>query len=229
MRHWQRRRLLAHLPWLLLLATLAAQAHPHAWIDLRVSLEWAAEQSQGPPTQLYIHQEWWLDPTYSLLILQDFNREQPGLDIEQALDRLGQDLLQRLANYAYFTEVRANDQPLPIPLAQTPQLTLEQRRLRLRFTLPMAWPADRAPANTRVEYRVYDPSYWIEVLHDPHDVIHIVATPSLGLNCAASVHSPQPDPALVMYAATLSRDQRAPVEDLGRPFAEVVTLTCYAS
>ena len=229
MRHHLQRHLLAALPWLLLLASLHAQAHPHAWIDLRVSLEWVAEQSQGPPTRLVMHQEWWLDPTYSLLILEDFEREQPGLDLEQALDQLGQDLLERLAHYAYFTELRANEQPLPIPQAQAPELTLEQRRLRLRFSLPVAWPENQQPDHTRVDYRVYDPSYWIEVLHDPYDVIHVVTPPTLGLNCAASIAPPRPDPALVMYAATLLRDQRAPIDDLGRPFAEVVTLTCSGS
>ena len=190
-------------------------AHPHAWIDLRVSVLFSEDGGVEA-----LQQEWVFDPTYSHLLLEDMAADQPHLDLEAALQVMAERMLGNLREHDYFTEITLADrraEPMP---ARDATLTLRQRRLHLQFQLPIA---GTRPAPVRpLAYRVYDPTYWIEILHDPGDVIHLAG----GEGCNAHVRAPQPEAWMVAYAATLDRNQRAPIEDLGRPFAEVVSIEC---
>jgi ABC-type uncharacterized transport system substrate-binding protein len=198
-----------------LLYTGTATAHPHAWIDLRVSLLF------DDAGELYaLRQEWVFDPSYSHLLLEDMDASQPGLGIDTALRKMTERMLENLREYDYFTEIRRNERRLDIAEARNAELLWRQRRLHLRFELPLE--PIRPNRAKPLQYRVYDPSYWIEVLHDPDDVIHLEGA----RGCEARVERARPEGWLVAYAATLSRDQRAPIEDLGRSFAEAVFIQC---
>jgi ABC-type uncharacterized transport system substrate-binding protein len=211
------RRGRVHLLLAALLVTLlgAAQGHPHAWIDLRVSLVFGDDGNLQA-----LRQEWVFDPTYSHLLLEDMDTARPGLDLETALRHMTARMLGNLRDSDYFTEISRGGQRLQIADARAGELFWRERRLHLRFELPLE-PMRPDPARP-LQYRVYDPSYWIEVLHDPHDVIHIEAGPG----CGTRIERGRPEAWLVAYAATLNRDQRAPVEDIGRSFAETVFIQC---
>jgi hypothetical protein len=91
----------------ILLFAGTATAHPHAWIDLRVSLLF---DDQG---QLHaLRQEWAFDPTYSHLLLEDMDASEPGLDMDTALQKMAVRMLENLHEYDYFTEIRRNEQQL---------------------------------------------------------------------------------------------------------------------
>jgi ABC-type uncharacterized transport system substrate-binding protein len=193
----------------------AAIAHPHAWIDLRVSLVFGS--SQALPT---MRQEWVFDPSYSHLLLEEIDLREPGLSLQEALQRVGTRLMDNLRSYDYFTEFVVGSERLAVPDASAPELVWQGQRLILRFELPLA--DATAGVEPVFSYRVYDPSYWIEVLHDPNDVIHL----ERGEHCEYRLQTPRPEPWLVAYAATLNRDQRAPIENLGSRFAETVLIRC---
>ncbi len=205
--------------WFLFLFALtspgAGTAHPHAWIDLRVSL--AFDASQTLPT---MRQEWAFDPSYSHLLLEEIDHRKPGLSLEDALQMVAARLMENLRGYDYFTEFLVGADRLEIPDAAAAELVWEGQRLILRFELPLA--DVRPNAEPVFSYRVYDPSYWIEVLHDPNDVIHLKG----GEHCEHRLQAPRPDPTLVAYAATLDRNQRATIENLGARFAETVLIQC---
>jgi ABC-type uncharacterized transport system substrate-binding protein len=190
-------------------------AHPHAWIDLRVSVLFSDDGGVEA-----LRQEWAFDPTYSHLLLEDMAADQPDLDLEAALQVMAERMLGNLGAHRYFTEITMGDRLVEPLAARAGALTLRQRRLHLQFELPVAGTRP-VPART-LTYRVYDPTYWIEILHDPGDVVHLAG----GEGCNAQIHPPQPEAWMVAYAATLNRNQRAPIEDLGRPFAEVVSIEC---
>lgn len=193
----------------------SATAHPHAWIDLRVSLVF------GPQGDLRsMRQEWAFDPSYSHLILQDQHAAEPETDLTTALRGIRERLLARLRDHDYFTELAVGSYPLSVPDAQAASLDWRDRRLHFRFELPLD--AGRPRAGSAFSYRVYDPTYWIEVLHDPHDVIHLDG----GTTCEARLEPPRPQGWLVAYAATLDRQQRAPIDRLGHSFAEQVVVQC---
>ena len=190
-------------------------AHPHAWIDLRVSVHFSDDGEVAS-----IRQEWTFDPTYSHLLLEDMAADHPQLDLETALQWMAERMLGNLHEYGYFTEIALGERPLEPARPHHATLHLTQRRLQLRFGLPIDGP--RPDSRKPLTYRVYDPTYWIEILHDPGDVIHLEG----GEGCSAHLRPPRPEAWLVAYAATLNRDQRAPIDDLGRPFAEVVVIEC---
>ena len=199
----------------LLLFCGTLSAHPHAWIDLRVSLLF-----DGDGDVKALRQEWAFDPTYSHLLLEDLAVDQPDLDLDAALGLMTERMLGNLREYGYFTEIELGERRLEPATARNGSLDLRQRRLHLQFELPLE--AARPDATRPLNYRIYDPTYWIEILHDAEDVIHLAG----GDGCTARIQPAQPDPWLVAYATTLDRDQRAPIEDLGRRFAEVVSVQC---
>lgn len=205
---------------LLVLVAGSAHAHPHAWIDLRVVVVFdTAGELQA------LRQTWVFDPSYSQLLLEGMETTRPGLDLEPALRQLRQRLLGNLRDYDYFTELRRGAQTLAIADARADTLSWRQGRLYLEFEVPV--PGMRPNAEQPLEYRVYDPSYWIEVLHDPDDVIHLQGGHwQDGRGCQTRLEPPRPEGRLVAYAATLNRQQRTPMEDLGRAFAERVSIHC---
>ncbi|WP_019569848.1 DUF1007 family protein [Thioalkalivibrio sp. ALE11] len=193
-----------------------ATAHPHAWIDLRVTLDF---DSDGRLASM--HQLWVIDPTYSHMLLEEMTRDMDGdAGIDSVLETVGPRMLDNLAEYDHFTELEAGGETLDTPPAESPELRLEDRRLHLGFEIPL----DRHDIGAEEDftYRVYDPTYWIEIRHDPGDVIQV----NRGDGCRVELEEPRPDPQLVRYAATLERESRSPIEDLGRHFAEIARLEC---
>lgn len=191
-------------------------AHPHAWIDLRVSLIF---DDTGQLVRM--QQAWRIDPTYSHMLLEDLTQDLEGdTGIDAALAHAGERILRNLAAYDYFTELRHHGEAIVVPDSLDPHLTLEQRRLHLRFDLPLD--GLDVQAGDDFTYRVFDPEYWIEVLHDPDDIVYVENRPG----CSVRVTAPRPDPQLIRYAATLERQERSPADNLGRHFAEAATLEC---
>lgn len=207
------KRVLPILALLLFCGTLGA--HPHAWIDLRASVLFTADGDLKA-----LRQEWLFDPSYSHLLLEDLAVDRPELDLDGALALMTERMLGNLREYDYFTEIRLGERRLVPARAENAAMQLRQRRLHLSFDLPLE--AARPDATRPLNYRVYDPTYWIEILHDEEDVIHLAG----GGGCTAHIQPARPEPWLVAYAATFDRDQRTPIEDLGRRFAEVVFVEC---
>ncbi|HSM28490.1 MAG TPA: DUF1007 family protein, partial [Thioalkalivibrio sp.] len=110
--------------WLLFLFAMtppgAVTAHPHAWIDLRVSL--AFDGSQALPT---MRQEWAFDPSYSHLLLEEIDHREPGLSLQEALQMVGGRLMDNLRGHDYFTEFLVGSERLQIPDAAAAELVWE--------------------------------------------------------------------------------------------------------
>ena len=213
-------RLPAHLGRLLLLFGLllpgALSAHPHAWIDLRIGL---IVNDRGELVRM--EQSWGIDPTYSHMLLEELTQDLGGdIAIDAALEHAAERMLANLAAYDYFTELEVDNRPLATPQARNGYLDLDGRRLQLRFEL--SFKGQGIQAGDGFVYRVYDPEYWIEILHDPDDVVFVENR----RGCEVRISDPRPDAQMVVYAASLKRQDRSPVEDLGRHFAETASLEC---
>ena len=188
------------------LAPPPAMAHPHAWIDLRTSV---VLDPKG--RVVAIEQEWLLDPLYSALLIEDLG------DSTAALRAHGAGMLERLRVHDYFTQVRVDGQ------VQTPGTVhefgteLRSNRYWIRFVMPLGAPAD--PTVQDLSYSVFDPTYYIEILHLEEDVIEF-----LGVEpgrCEARIEPPQPTTEAIMRARSPAVDAR-PDSSLGALFAERV-------
>ncbi len=202
-----------------LLLPVAAQAHPHAWIDLRVSFE---RDATGQITHMLHH--WRFDPTYGQYLYDDAQEHQPGDTPEARLQGLAREILDNLDEYRWYSHLRVTDDTIGIAAAAEPRMAMQGGLLHFHFRLELETPVD--PAAAPLEYQVYDPTYFTEILHqEAHGTRIIDAAGLVDATCQAQLERPRPDPALVARAMAL--DYGASVDyDLGRYFAERVTLRC---
>ncbi|WP_254275957.1 DUF1007 family protein [Halomonas sp. 3H] len=197
-----------------------AQAHPHGWIDLRMRL---VVDDEGRLTGL--HQAWRMDPFYSLVVLEELGRAEGEGGLEAGLDQLGLEIRNNLVDQGYFTELRLDGEPLA--LAEVNDYTVLERggRVEFIFLLPLETPT--ALNGRMLRYQVFDPTYYIEVVHEEEDGAPAGDALALGgeLDCEAHILPADPDPAKVMEAAMLDvTDEAEP--GLGRHFAETGEVTC---
>ena len=191
-----------------------AAAHPHSWIDLRSTV---VLDDQGAVTAIQV--DWVFDEFYSTFVIEDIVRA--GENIDTALQVLTQDNLKGLRDFNYFTEIHADGKPVAFSDATDGSMRVFKDRLRMTFTIPLTEPVD--PRKVLLEYAVYDPTYYIEILHLNEGAI-TVADPTDGA-CSATLDTPTPDASWVSLAASLDQTAIAP-DNLGKLFAEVVTVSC---
>jgi ABC-type uncharacterized transport system substrate-binding protein len=192
-----------------------AQAHPHAWIDLRVAVVF---DEAGHITAL--RQVWRIDPFYSLVLIEEMATDARGDTPEEKLADIGNRMIENLTPYHYFTEVSHGEQRLQGFTVRDHGLVNAAGRLELGFTLVL--PAPVNPETTPLTYAVFDPSYYIEILHDPDAS---VALEGASERCGLQIRQPRPDPVVVARAAALDANQTGE-PDLGRHFTEHGEVRC---
>ncbi len=196
------------------LAMQAANAHPHAWIDLRSGVILNAE---GKVEALTL--EWRFDEFYSAFVLEDIVRA--GEVTEEALQTLVRENMVSLRDYNYFVEAQYDGKPVALGDARDGTMVEKNKRLVMQFVVTLAEPVD--PKTHEFEYAVYDPSYYVEILHVENDLV-TVGGPGAG-ECLATIKTPDPDAEAVGLAASLGKNEQGP-SGLGRLFAEVVSVAC---
>lgn len=213
---------------LLLVTSSSAYAHPHVWIDLRIK---PLMNAQGE--LLGLQQAWRFDPFYSLVLIEELERGGAAAELEARYDQLGLEIINNLNGVRFFTrgEVQVTHQTTNQTANQTLQANWGKvtdytllrigQRLELRFFLPLNQPLllTAAPFN----YQIYDPTYYIEMLHAEEAGLDSSA---LTKGCLAEVHAPQPSPHLIEQAYALDKTETAEDPLLGLYFAESVTLKC---
>jgi ABC-type uncharacterized transport system substrate-binding protein len=191
-----------------------AEAHPHAWIDLRSEIIFA---SDGRIVSLYF--DWLFDDFYTEFILEDIKRVGEATDV--ALRDLARENLKNLSAFDYFTVVRADGVRQEFAAVERFETAVRGNRLWMRFELRLTVPVD--PRRQEVIYTVFDPTYYIEMLHLEGDVIQVNG--AAGAGCDAVIIPPVPTPETIANAAALDRTQSGG-NSLGEAFAELVAVRC---
>ncbi|MBK1647188.1 DUF1007 family protein [Rhabdochromatium marinum] len=191
-------------------------AHPHAWIDLRVTV---MANEAGELTGLY--QEWLFDPYYSQIVLEDVGSEVKGANEEAWLAAIAARILENLADYRYFTTLELEGEPIVDISPGASVMTAEQDRLRLSFEVLLDKP--RSLAASRFSYAIADPTFYIEMLHEESK--DAIRTDALAPACQIKIQPPNPSLAQMAQAAALGMNETGD-PDLGRHFAEWVHMQC---
>ena len=200
---------------LLLWAPLAG-GHPHAWIDIEIELHFDAD---GNFTA--ISQRWTFDPLYSLVLIEDLVGSRRDLEAEQALRVAADEIVANMAGHHYMTELHHAERRLTALSVSDHGLRMSRdRRLVLGLTLQLDEAIDLRAAP--LHYAVYDPTYYIELLHTEGHSPNLINAPD---GCRINIRRPRPDPALVARAAALDVNQTGD-PDLGRHFAERAEVRC---
>jgi len=191
-----------------------ARAHPHAWIDLRSTV---VLDAAGRVTA--IEQQWLFDPLYTVFATETLSGA-AGTRAE-ALTALARSNLQNLRDYNYFTEVRAGGATVALGTVSEFESELREGRLWMRFVVPLATPVD--PTAQALAFAVFDPTYYIEILHLQGDVVAFRGGEAG--DCLGHIVPPKPTIEAVVLAQSMDRDA-TPDNTLGSVFAERVEVTC---
>jgi ABC-type uncharacterized transport system substrate-binding protein len=189
-------------------------AHPHAWIDLRsrVLLDDAGRVKA-------FEFAWLFDDYYTVLVAEELGLG--GTPSKEYLDEIASRNLTNLREYDYFTAVTHAGERQAIADVTTYETEVHDGRLWMRFEVPLEEPID--PRAGEVTFSVYDPTYWIEILH-------LEAEPILfsghdAESCIGEIIQPNPTIEQVTLANALDKDETAG-EGLGELFAETVKVSC---
>lgn len=193
-----------------------ASAHPHAWIDIRVTVLF-----DKAGRIFALRQNWMFDPLYTAFVLEGFQDAKGKAPARRKMDDIMRENLENLKEYNYFTEVEAKSKKAKFTGVRDTKSDLVGKRLSMSFTLLLESPVD---ATTHpVSYSVYDPTFYIEILHAEKGTA--VKLANAGVDCRHRLHVPKPNPEAVALAAALDRTQSAG-DGLGKFFAETVTIRC---
>jgi len=199
---------------ILMMAASSAQAHPHAWIDVRSTIVMSAEGLISA-----IEEEWLFDDLYSAAVVDGFKNDSPG---QAATVRdFAPDVIKNLEPYGYFMRITVDDRPVKLNTVTEYKSEMKGQQLLLSFTAPLAEPVD--PKRYAVSFAVYDPTYYIHMAHLAQQPPAIRSKTQT--DCAARVE--QANPSAEDFARAFSLDQGAsPQYDLGHLFAEKVRIQC---
>lgn len=191
-------------------------AHPHAWIDVEVQVRFDSSARMAA-----LRMTWLFDEIYSAYVTQGLTFSGSDAIDARRSGRILAVMMKNLARFHYMTRAEAGTDEVGFGVPTETAIDFKGRRLELSFTLPFAKPV--SAREVPVAYSVYDPSYYIEMLHvEDAGAIRLVNAPA---DCRYTLQPPQPDPARVREAAALDRTQSAG-DGLGVFFAERVTIRC---
>jgi len=202
---------------LVLLVTVAkANAHPHVWIDLRTK---PLMTEQGD--LLGLEQAWRFDPFYSLVLIEELEKGGDATELEERYDQLAWEMVKNLNSVNFFTQGKVGLTASEWNSVTEATLMKIGQRLELRFRLPLA---KSLPLNdTSFSYQIYDPSYYIEMLHATDSGLN---TSALNAACQLQLKSASPSSELIQKALALDKTEVSEDPQLGMYFAEKVTLNC---
>ena len=200
---------------------LKATAHPHVWIDMQTAVLFT---ETGKVSGLRVY--WLFDHFYSAVLklrveeLKKAGKKDPyGLFVH--------DMLGRLQPHGFFTEAAADGKRLDLKAgknARMGEMTEKEveGRVWVEFDLTLRQPLD--PRKQKFVYAVYDPTFYIEVLHrEKKPAITLAGEGAKG--CATKLIKPQPDEQKMAFAASLDKTESGG-DGLGKFFAEKVALSC---
>jgi ABC-type uncharacterized transport system substrate-binding protein len=210
---WKRLKVVAGLA-AALVGAGDALAHPHAWIDLRTRV---IMNDQGRLAALEL--DWLFDDFYTAYIAEEFAEE--GRPASEFLPEVASTNLANLAEYDYFTDVRLNGERLPLGEVSGAETGLREKRLWLRFEVPLVEPVD--PDSGRLTFAVYDPTYYIEILYLEGEAINFTGPGAEA--CVGRIVPPNPSFEAIARASALDATESGG-DGLGELFAETVVVEC---
>lgn len=206
---------------LLFAGTSAASAHPHVWIDMKTSLGFDAVGRLDALTVT-----WTFDEFYSAFAVQDFKKRPDGSYDPADLEKLAEVNLANLKEWNYFTEVTANGKPVTLGIAKSEGGSFDQKsgQLTMIFTLPLARPI-AATAAAPIQFRVYDPSYYIAIDYVKDAPIRLAS----GVSDRCGVSTAVPNAEKIWTSLPESAFMGPQAVSLGKNFATTATLVCKQS
>ena len=191
-----------------------ALGHPHMWVDLESRVVLNIDDGR-----VVIQQIWLFDDFFSTSVIEDASLDPGGTNagIQKEIDRI----IEALKPYNYYTEIEMGGKNLSSTLVGDVTWEVIQNRIKLRFAI--------APNKSSVSdvqgwsYAIFDPTYYIEMLHEEGATITIDG--DLTQKCSSWIEQPNPSADAVALSQSITLDNNAD-DTVGRFFAETVHVSC---
>lgn len=200
---------------LIMVLSPGAWAHPHSFIDMQTTLVHQGDQLTG------LKMRWVMDEITSADLLYDAGTAKAGSVIWK---KLAAEVMANVLGQHYFTEFWHQKQPVKFDnLPPEYHLSRQGHQAVLEFILPLAHP--QSLSGQRYTFSTFDPTYFVDMYYDSEKALTVPA--ELASQCHFELHTPKPDASMQAYALSLDKaDAPAEEMDLGRQFAQTVTLIC---
>jgi ABC-type uncharacterized transport system substrate-binding protein len=142
-------------------------AHPHVYIDARVSFRFAGERLEG------FEVEWVFDRMFTAQIAMDYDTPRHGRFSDTLVDRIRDGAFDNLRNYDYFTYVVTDGRIHPIAEVQDFTAFMREGRLAYRFFVPFQATASEVLSRMRV--RMYDETFFADIEFDDERPAAVIA------------------------------------------------------
>jgi len=160
---------------------------------------------------------------YSMMTIADMMNEHG--DKQKGLALLSKMMTKSLKKYHYFSELKVNNTLVKLPSPSESKLTTKlsdgQELLKLSMHFELAHP--RSIENKTLSFRVFDPTYYIEMRHYKRSQVTIHTQGAT--ECSTTIELPEASDELVEYANSLDKTEKD-TQGLGNSFAEQVMIHC---
>jgi ABC-type uncharacterized transport system substrate-binding protein len=163
-----------------------AVAHPHVFIDNRVTLLFEAGKLTGFRT------DWRFDEVFAEDMLMQFDSDGDGMFSPTESDVLGQQTLPNLAGFRYFTHASVDGVDFPDLAPSEFKASVEGGMLHFELTFTLRQPID--PRQQKLRLEISDREYYVEVLLAGAEAVQLEGDGAAG--CKATVYD---DPANAYY------------------------------
>ncbi len=160
-----------------LLAPSAASAHPHVFIDSRVTFVFAGDRIVG------FRENWLFDEIFSDQLLQQFDADQDGKLSPSESEQVAQGTLPNLAQFRYFTYVWLAGRDLGRLEPSDFHASARDRLVSFDFMVKLPQPVDPRQADLALE--INDREYYVEVLLAKDEPVRFKGMQ--GVTCEAGV------------------------------------------
>jgi ABC-type uncharacterized transport system substrate-binding protein len=175
-----RKQAVSRLAFVFLAAALApgtAAAHPHVFIDNRVTFILADQKIAG------FRENWLFDEIFSDQLLEQFDTDQDGVFSAVENQQIAATTLPSLANFNYFTYVWVDGKDLG--RLEPSDFHASAKKGVVTFDFMVMLPKPVEPRRQSLALEINDRSYYVEVLLAKQDPIKFQGRGSLA--CSASV------------------------------------------
>lgn len=193
----------------------ASAAHPHVFIDARYRID----MPDGANIQA-IEVEWTFDSTYSFFLFDGVDTNKDGTPDEAEMKAFAADIIESLAEYGWFVEMRAGEKPVAASKPQVFGYRYADDRFTLYFTLPLAEAVN--PRTNGFEFSGYDPFYYIDMVIPTQGDVAIVGT----TGCDAVVVNPEMRQTTLGGGTWQQGIESDAYKDSGYLFAQRVDIRC---
>ena len=197
----------------LVIATAAAQAHPHIWVTVKSELVYAPDG-----TVTGVRHAWTFDDMFSTYALQGIESKTKGIYSHDELAALAQTNVESLKEFAYFTFAKADGKKQKFLEPIDYFLEYRDGLLTLHFTLPL-----KTPVKSReLALEVFDPTFFVDFKYADKDPVTLVGAPPA---CRTSFQRPNDGAA---SAQTLGEQNFMSGENsnFGAMFANKIAVAC---